>query len=439
MNLQPYDQKYQPNIGVDAAADDNNKEEHTSPKEEKELILVYIYNIPPWIKWRELKSFLCNFIKESTILHIQIWPILQENLTNAIISINSYDSSIEIFENLNNYEWNGFLLSVRIEYENEINPIMMPNNGFIPPAPIPHPGFQSMPPPPPQFMPAQQVLPYPNAPPPPPSQGPHSSGLSHPSSPTPYYNFIPTFFPYNQQQQIPPPGIQLLSPPPSLPPHLQPQQIHPMASNAYSYSPIASTPSNPLSRTSSSSMIYRNNNNPSSSSSPRLYQQPSRQITLRQLNYHDITDISEVKPPDKTRLFIGNIPFESDWRDLKDLLRSVGNIQRVEIPKLDNKSKGFGIAIFENEIDAKRAIELLDGVNFQGRSLTVRYDKFPRMNRYMDQQVERDSFGLKSVREISPTKDEEDGEGDKEQEISFDDGEFAKEARSLVESLNINK
>jgi RNA recognition motif-containing protein len=66
---------------------------------------------------------------------------------------------------------------------------------------------------------------------------------------------------------------------------------------------------------------------------------------------------------------------------LKDHLRQAGNIYRVEIPEYeDGRSKGFAIATFYSEEDAKNAIRMFDKTDFNGREINVRYDRFRRWN-----------------------------------------------------------
>lgn len=85
---------------------------------------------------------------------------------------------------------------------------------------------------------------------------------------------------------------------------------------------------------------------------------------------------------DKQRLFIGNIPFATQWQDLKDFLRQAGKIFRVEIPESDNgMPKGYAIAMFYTEEDAANAINMFDKAMFNGRELNVRYDKNKRFSR----------------------------------------------------------
>lgn len=78
---------------------------------------------------------------------------------------------------------------------------------------------------------------------------------------------------------------------------------------------------------------------------------------------------------DKQRLFIGNIPYDTQWQDLKDFLRAGGNISRVDIPEVDGVQKGYATAIYHSEEDAAKAIELFNRAMFNGRELNVRYDR----------------------------------------------------------------
>lgn len=77
------------------------------------------------------------------------------------------------------------------------------------------------------------------------------------------------------------------------------------------------------------------------------------------------------------RLFIGNIPYATQWQELKDFLRTAGEIYRVEIPEnSDGRAKGFAIATYQSKEIASNAIEQFNGKEFNGRELTVRFDKY---------------------------------------------------------------
>lgn len=144
-----------------------------------------------------------------------------------------------------------------------------------------------------------------------------------------------------------------------------------------------------------------------------IYKPPRIISSLRQYPYQDITDINV---PDKKRLFIGNLPYSIEWKDLKDYLRNAGDIQRVEIPMESNgQSKGFAIATFNNELDSLKAIEMFNGINFNGRLLTVRFDKYPI----------KDKSNLNKI--ISKV--------DSLTSINDSDKNFDDEARNLIESL----
>ncbi|KAG2736719.1 hypothetical protein G9P44_000809 [Scheffersomyces stipitis] len=150
------------------------------------------------------------------------------------------------------------------------------------------------------------------------------------------------------------------------------------------------------------------------------------------------------------RLFIGNVPYSSNWASLKKFLISKArelepsftlSILRVEIPMQSitstnnmggsddgyqgfiqpprtpsfdelyfsasqggsttdaqqmnhlfaqpvfSKSRGFAIVTTGNKESSDKLIELFDNMEFEGRSLTVRYDKFPDYNNYVIQQL----------------------------------------------------
>lgn len=77
------------------------------------------------------------------------------------------------------------------------------------------------------------------------------------------------------------------------------------------------------------------------------------------------------------RLFIGNIPYATQWQELKDYLRTAGEIYRVEIPvNADGRAKGYAIATYQSGDTAAAAIEQFHGAEFNGRELTVRFDRY---------------------------------------------------------------
>ena len=79
------------------------------------------------------------------------------------------------------------------------------------------------------------------------------------------------------------------------------------------------------------------------------------------------------------QVFVGNLPFETTWQQLKDFVRdncTGGGVDRVEIMETpQGRSKGWGLVSFAHARDAAEAVRLLHGRDFQGRTLQVREDR----------------------------------------------------------------
>jgi len=77
------------------------------------------------------------------------------------------------------------------------------------------------------------------------------------------------------------------------------------------------------------------------------------------------------------QLYVGNLPYQAGWQDLKDLFRSAGNIIRADINiGADGRPKGSGTVIFETSKDAQQAISMYNGFDWYGRVLEVREDRY---------------------------------------------------------------
>ncbi|KAL6300945.1 RNA-binding domain-containing protein [Sparassis latifolia] len=77
------------------------------------------------------------------------------------------------------------------------------------------------------------------------------------------------------------------------------------------------------------------------------------------------------------QLYVGNLPYQAGWQDLKDLFRSAGNIIRADINiGADGRPKGSGTVIFETAKDAQQAISMYNGFDWYGRTLEVREDRY---------------------------------------------------------------
>jgi RNA recognition motif-containing protein len=81
------------------------------------------------------------------------------------------------------------------------------------------------------------------------------------------------------------------------------------------------------------------------------------------------------------QLYVGNLSFDTSWQDLKDYFRKCGSVEKAEVPEnQEGRKKGFGLVRFTNPQDASAAIRQLDGVEFQGRRLDVRWDRDSNSN-----------------------------------------------------------
>jgi len=75
------------------------------------------------------------------------------------------------------------------------------------------------------------------------------------------------------------------------------------------------------------------------------------------------------------QLFVGNLSFETGWKELKDHFRQCGNVERAEVMEgPDGRKKGFGTVRFSKKKDANNAIRTLNGMELMGRELEVRLD-----------------------------------------------------------------
>jgi RNA recognition motif-containing protein len=73
------------------------------------------------------------------------------------------------------------------------------------------------------------------------------------------------------------------------------------------------------------------------------------------------------------KIYVGNLPFSATEKDLQETFSKFGEVSEVALisDKFSGRSKGFGFVTFANDEDAKKAIEELDGKDFQGRSLKL--------------------------------------------------------------------
>lgn len=74
-----------------------------------------------------------------------------------------------------------------------------------------------------------------------------------------------------------------------------------------------------------------------------------------------------------TRLFVGNLSFNTQEGDLQDVFTQAGPVTSVNLmmDKFSGKSRGFAFVEMSSPEDADKAIEMFHGKPLDGRNLTV--------------------------------------------------------------------
>ncbi len=74
-----------------------------------------------------------------------------------------------------------------------------------------------------------------------------------------------------------------------------------------------------------------------------------------------------------TKLYVGGIPYTSTEDSLKEAFSKAGEVASASIiiDRMTGRSKGFGFVEMTNEEDAQKAIDMWNGQDFEGRTLTV--------------------------------------------------------------------
>jgi RNA recognition motif-containing protein len=74
-----------------------------------------------------------------------------------------------------------------------------------------------------------------------------------------------------------------------------------------------------------------------------------------------------------TKLYVGNLSFNTTETDLQDLFAQAGPVQEVTLmqDKFTGKSRGFAFVTMTAEADAQKAIADFNGKTVEGRPLTV--------------------------------------------------------------------
>jgi RNA recognition motif-containing protein len=83
-----------------------------------------------------------------------------------------------------------------------------------------------------------------------------------------------------------------------------------------------------------------------------------------------------------TKLYVGNLPFQTTSDELKDHFAQAGSVESASVveDRMTGRSRGFGFVEMATAEEAAAAIEQLNGKDFGGRNLTVNEAR-PRTDR----------------------------------------------------------
>lgn len=73
------------------------------------------------------------------------------------------------------------------------------------------------------------------------------------------------------------------------------------------------------------------------------------------------------------KLYVGGLPYATTDSELKDAFSQAGSVDSAVIimDKMSGRSKGFGFVEMTSDDDAQKAIDMWNGKDFGGRTLTV--------------------------------------------------------------------
>ena len=94
-------------------------------------------------------------------------------------------------------------------------------------------------------------------------------------------------------------------------------------------------------------------------------------------------------------IYVGNLPYTANENSLRDLFEGYGQVTTAKIvtDKFTGSSRGFGFIEMPNADEAQRAIDELNGKDFEGRKIVVNESR-PRENNGRDSRPPRRDGGF---------------------------------------------
>jgi len=81
-----------------------------------------------------------------------------------------------------------------------------------------------------------------------------------------------------------------------------------------------------------------------------------------------------------TNLFIGNLPYSMDDARLSETFSQAGTVTSAKVikDKYSGRSRGFGFVEMASDEETKKAIEMFNGKDIDGRPLVVNEARAPK-------------------------------------------------------------
>ena len=73
------------------------------------------------------------------------------------------------------------------------------------------------------------------------------------------------------------------------------------------------------------------------------------------------------------KLYVGNLSYNTTSDQLRDLFSQYGAVEKADVlmDRMSGRSRGFGFVEMTNDDEALKAVETLNGQDFEGRKLVV--------------------------------------------------------------------
>ncbi len=87
----------------------------------------------------------------------------------------------------------------------------------------------------------------------------------------------------------------------------------------------------------------------------------------------DVVEMHAARNEALKKLYVGNLPFTTTEEDLREMFEQHGSTVSVRVitDRETGRSRGFGFVEFEEEGNAQKALDALNGMDMGGRSLRV--------------------------------------------------------------------